>query len=85
MLNIFIWLIYKTLSGATSSGQSVLGIDGIEGVLRVLKAPALLSISLLSVISRTLVGGYYPSAVKQSMHFTIPADWAKKRLEVPDR
>ena len=33
---------------------------------------------LFSVISRTLVGGgSYPSAEKQSVYSTAPADWAK--------
>ena len=54
-----IWLIDKTLSGATNPGQSEPGSDGNEGVL--LHFPNLqyywsLSIRLFIVISRTLVG-----------------------------
>ena len=38
------------------------------------KAPA-----LLSVINRTLVGGWsYPSAEVQSVYSTTPADWASR-------
>ena len=55
-----IWPIDRTLSGATTTGQSGLGIDGDEwGTLH---SPKLLhywshTIRLLSVKSRTVVGG----------------------------
>ena len=68
------------LSGATTPDQSGPGSDGNEGVLRI--PPKLqhcwnLTIRLFSVISRTLVGGMsYPSAEKQSVYSTAPADWA---------
>ena len=35
-----------------------------------------LTIGLFSVIARTLVVGGYPSAEKQSVYSTAPADWA---------
>ena len=42
MLFSSIWLIDKTLSGATTPGQSGPRSDGNEEVLRIPKAPALL-------------------------------------------
>ena len=40
-----------------------------------------LTIRLFSVISRTLMGGSYPSAEVQSVYSTAPADWAIDILE----
>ena len=43
-----------------------------------------LTIRLFSVISRTLVGGgSYPSAEKQSVYSTAPANWASRRMWSP--
>ena len=41
MLNSFIWSIDRTLSGATTLGQSEPGSDGNEEVLRIPQTPAL--------------------------------------------
>ena len=35
MSNSFIWLIYRSLSGATTPGQSVPGSNGNEGVIHI--------------------------------------------------
>ena len=35
------------------------------------------TIRLFTVLSRTLMGGSYPSAAKQSVYSSAPADWAK--------
>ena len=48
-----VWLIDKTLSIATFSGQSWPGSDGNESVLPIPHS----SIRFFSVISRTLIGG----------------------------
>ena len=73
-----IWPIERILSGATTLGQIGPGSDGNEGVLYI--PPKLqhywkISIRLFSVISRTLVGGSYPSAEKPLVYSTAPADW----------
>ena len=75
-----IWPIHRTRSGATSPCQSRPGSDG-NGVV--------LFISISSSITKTspsdcfmLYTGYslrgrsYPSAEKQSVYSTAPADWA---------
>ena len=48
-----IWPIDRTLSGATTPGQSGPGSDGNEGVLCIPQR-------LFSVLSRTLIGGVLP-------------------------
>ena len=42
MSNIFIWLLDRTLSDATNLSQCGPGNDDYEGVIQILKAPALL-------------------------------------------
>ena len=75
-----IWLIYRTLSGATISSQSGPWSDGQwTGTMH---SPKLqhywnLTIRLFCVISKTIVGGgSYPSAEKQSVYSIAPANWA---------
>ena len=74
-----IWTIDKTLSGATTLGQSGPESEGNKGYSTFPKALALLEPQhkIISVISRTLIGwGSYSSAEMQSVYFTAPADWA---------
>ena len=72
--------IDKALSGATIPGQCGPGSNGNEEVLHI---PQIFSITgtsptdCLVSYPRTLVGGgSYPSAEKQSVYSTAPADWA---------
>ena len=74
-----IWSIYRTLSSATTPGQSGPGRNGNEGGTP--HSPKLkdywnLTIRLFSVIIRTLVGGSYLSAEVQLVYSTAPADLA---------
>ena len=69
----------RALSGATTPGQSGPGSDGNEGVLRIPQSSSTAGTSpsdcLVSYPGHSL-GGYYPSAEKQSVYSTDPADWA---------
>ena len=68
------------LSGATTPGQSGPRSDGNEGVLRIPQNSSIAGTSpsdcLVSYPGYSLVGSY-PSAEKQSVYSTAPADWAK--------
>ena len=68
------------LSGATTPGQSGPGSDGNEGVLRIPQSSSIAGTSpsdcLVSYPGHSLGGGSYPSAEKQSVYSTAPADWA---------
>ena len=62
--------IDRALSGATTPSQSGPGSDGVQQYWNLI-------IRLFSVISRILIeGGAYPSAEKQSVYSTAPADWS---------
>ena len=70
------------LSGAPTPGQSGLGSDGNEGVLRIPQSSSIAGTSpsdcLVSYPGHLLGGGVsYTSAEKQSVYSTAPADWAK--------
>ena len=72
MSNSSIWLIDRTLSGATTLGQSGLGSDGNEEVLCIL---------LSSKIKAGCIQDFrwvesYLSTEMQSMYSTAPANWA---------
>ena len=69
----FIWPIDKTLSGATTSGQSGPGSYGNEGVLCILQTSSINGTSP----SDCLVSYTGHSAEVQSVYSTAPADWAK--------
>ena len=72
-----IWPIDRTLSRATSSGQSGPESDDNEGVRIPPKHYWSPTIRLLNVLSgHSLVGESYLSAEMQSVHYTAPADWA---------
>ena len=69
------------LSYTTTPGQSGHGSDGNEGVLRIPQSPSITGASpsdrLVSYPGHSF-GESYPSADKQSVDSTAPADWAKK-------
>ena len=71
--------IDRTLSGATTLGQSGPGSDGNERVLRISQSYSITGTSpsdcLVSYPGRSL-GESYPSAEKQVVYSTAPADWA---------
>ena len=85
-----IWPIDRTLSGATTPGQSGPGSDGNEGVLRIPQNFSITGTSpsdcLVLYPGHSLVGSY-PSAEVQSVYSTAPADLEKsfvvKMTEVP--
>ena len=73
-----IWPIDRTLSGATTPGQSGLGVMSVKRYSAFPKAPALLEPhhQIVNVIFRTLNGWRsYPSVEMQSVYSTAPA-WA---------
>ena len=77
-----IWPIDRTLSGVTTPGQSGSGSDGNEGELCIPQSSSITGTSssdcLVSYSGHSLVGGSYPSAEKQSVYSTAPADWARE-------
>ena len=77
-----IWRIDRTLSGATTLGQSGPGRDGNDN----LHSPKLqhnwnLNIRLICVISRTLVEVSLTPLQRRMVYSTAPADWATKYSE----
>ena len=81
MSNSSIWLIGRTLSGATTPGQSGPGRDANEGVLRIPQSPSTTGASssdcLVSYPGHSLWWGAYPFVEMQSAYSTAPADRAK--------
>ena len=73
-----IWLIDRTLSGATTPSQRTRKQWKWKDPLHFPKFQHYwsLTIRLLRVISRILVGGVLPSTEIQSVYSTAPADWA---------
>ena len=69
------------LSGATTPGQRGPGSDGNKGVLHIPQSSSIAGTSpsdcLVSYPGHSL-GGSYPSAEKQSVYSTAPADWARR-------
>ena len=84
MRNSSIGPIDRTLSGATTMGQSRPGSDGNEGVLSILQSSSItgasLSDCLMSYPGHLLGMRSYPSEVVQLVCSTAPADWAIKIL-----
>ena len=78
----------EPLSGATTPGQSRPGSDGNKGVLRIPQSSSIAGTTpsncLVSYPRHSLRGGSYPSAEKQSVYSTVPADWAmgKQMIDV---
>ena len=74
-----IWPIDRTLSGATTPGQSEPGSDGNEGVLCIPQSSSSTGTSpsdcLVSYAGHLLVGSYL-SADVQSVYSTAPVDLA---------
>ena len=81
MLFSSIWPIDRTLSGATTLGQSGSGTDGIEEVPHIPQSSSITGTSpsdcLVSYLGDSLGMGSNPSAEVQSVYSTAPADWAK--------
>ena len=67
------------LSGATTPAQSGPGSDGNEEILRIPQSSSIIGTSpsycLVSYPGHSLAESY-PSADKQSVYSTAPADWA---------
>ena len=77
--------IDRALSGATTPGQSGLGSNGSEGVLRIPNSSSITGTSpsdcLVSYPGHSLGRGVsYPSAEVQSVYSTALAEWAKKEV-----
>ena len=72
-----IWPIDRTLSGATTPGQSEPGSDGNERITQSFSITlALPSDSSVSYLGHSLAQGwFYPSAEKQSVYSIAPTDW----------
>ena len=81
MSNNSTWSIDKTLSSATTLGQSGPGSNGNEGVLHIFQSSsitgALSSNCLVSYPGHSLVEGSYSSAEMQLVYSTAPANYAK--------
>ena len=75
-----IWLIDRTLSGATTPGQSGPGSDGNEGVLHIPQSSSITEASpsdcLVSYTGHSF-GVFYSSAEMQSVYSAAPVDWVK--------
>ena len=86
MSNSSIWFIDKTLSGATTPGQSGAGSIGNEGVLCIPQNSSITGASpldcLMSYPGHSLEEKSYPSAEKQSVYSTAPADWASVSFKI---
>ena len=78
-------LIDRILYGAINPGQNGPESDGNVEVLSILQSASITGTSpsdcLMSYLGHLLCvgGGGYPSAEKQSMYSTAPADWATAR------
>ena len=80
MSNSYILPIDRTLSGATTLGQSEPGSDGNEEVLHIPQSSSITGASLsdcLVLHPGHSLGEFYSSAEIQSVYFTAPADWAR--------
>ena len=79
-----IWPIDRSLSGATTPGQSGLGGNSNEGVLHISQSLGITANSasdcLVSYQNICWVGGSYPSAEMQLVYSTAPADWVSGLL-----
>ena len=79
-----IWLKDRTLSGATTPGQSGPGSDGNKGVLCIPQSSCITRASpsdcFVSLSGHSL-GKSYPSAKMQSVYSAVPADWARTKFD----
>ena len=72
-----IWPIDRTLSGATTPGQSGSESNGSEGVLRILQSSSITGTTpsdCLILYPGHSLSGSYPSAEMQSVYSTVPAN-----------
>ena len=85
MSNNSIWPIDRTLSSATTSGQSEPGSHGNKEVLSIPQSSSITGASpsdyLVSYPGHSLVG-IYPSTETLSGYSIAPADWVGLLLEV---
>ena len=85
MSNSSIWPIDRTLSGATILGQSELGNDGNDEVLRITQSSSITEASpsdcLMSHSGYSLEESY-PSAEMQSIYSAAPFDRASKERKL---
>ena len=74
-----IWPIDRTLSGATTPGQSGSGSVGIEGVLHIPQSSSITGTSptdcLVLYLGHSWGGGSYFSAEKKPVYCIAPDDW----------
>ena len=79
-----IWSIDRTLSGATTPGQSEPGNNGNEGVLYIPQSSSL-TIRLVIVITRVLVGGVesYPHPSRDAVRVFYCPSWMGSALKGP--
>ena len=86
MLLVLFNPLIGALSGSTTPGQSGPGSDGNEGVLRIPQSCSIAGTSpsdcLVSYQDTRCGGGSYPSAEKQSVYSTAPADWANNKATI---
>ena len=71
--------IDRTLSGAITPGQSRTDSNGNQGLLHIPQSSSIIGTSpsdCLVSYPRHSLGESYPSAEKQSVYSTAPADWA---------
>ena len=81
MSNSSIWPIVRTLSAATTPGQSEPASNDNEGILHILqisRTGALPSEGLVLYLGHSLGVRSYPSAEMRSVYSAPPADWAKE-------
>ena len=77
--NSSIWSIDRTLSGATTPGQSGSGSDSNEGVLCIPQSSSIPGTSLSHCLVSYPKWGSYLSAEEQTVYSTAPADWTRSR------
>ena len=75
------WPIDRTLSCANTLGQSGPGSDANKGVLHIPQSFSITGTTLSDCLvsyPRHSLGESYPSAEKQSVYSTAPANWARR-------
>ena len=80
-----IWPIDRTLSGATTPGQSETRSDGNKGVLHIPQSSSITETSptdCLVSYPGTSLGVFHPSAEIQFLYSTAPANWATKNKDL---
>ena len=82
MSNSSVWPINRTVSGATTSGQSGPGSDGNEGALFFSQSSNITGASpsdcLMSYLGHSSRVGVYPSAEMKSVYSTAPNNWTER-------